>query len=58
MDRSLRTLEAEDIHELPASAREILVTWLLNYDPVDGAKLVGVKGKAEACGAVQQWLVR
>lgn len=30
VDRSLRTLEAEDIHELPEAARAILVAWLLN----------------------------
>lgn len=58
VDPALRTVEAEDIHELPAAAREILVTWLLNYDPVDGAELVGVKGKAEAMAAVERWLVR
>ena len=58
VDPALRTVEAEDIHELPAAAREILVTWLLNYDPVDGAELIGVKGKAEAMAAVEQWLVR
>ena len=58
VDPALRTVEAEDIHELPAAAREILVTWLLNYDPVDGAELIGVKGKAEAMAAVERWLVR
>jgi len=57
VDPALRTVEADDIHELPAAAREILVTWLLNYDPVDGAELVGVKGKAEAMAAVERWLV-
>jgi len=58
VDPILRTVEADDIHELPAAAREILVTWLLNYDPVDGAELIGVKGKAEAMAAVGRWLVR
>ena len=58
MDGSLRTLEAEDIHELPEAAREILVTWLLNYDPVDGARLVGVKGRAEAMDSIRKWIVR
>ena len=58
MDLSLRTLEAEDIHELPEAAREILVTWLLNYDPVDGARLVSVKGRAEAMDSIRKWIVR
>ncbi|MBP7408086.1 MAG: inorganic diphosphatase [Flavobacteriales bacterium] len=56
MDPSLRTLEALDIHELPSAAREILVTWLLNYDPEDGAQLVGVKGKADALATIERWL--
>jgi len=58
VDPAMLTVEAEDIHELPAAAREILVTWLLNYDPVDGAELIGVKGKAEAMAAVERWLVQ
>lgn len=57
VDPAMRTVEADDIHELPAAAREILVTWLLHYDPVDGAQLVAVKGKAEALATVERWLV-
>jgi inorganic pyrophosphatase len=56
MDRSLLTMDVDDIVELPAAARDILVTWLLNYDPVDGARLVGVKGRADALAAVERWL--
>lgn len=55
MDPALRTVEADDISELPKAARDILVTWLLNYDPVDGAKLVAVKGKADAMATVLRW---
>lgn len=55
LDPALRTVEAADIHELPEAARDILVTWLLNYDPEDGAKLVGVKGKADAVATVERW---
>ncbi|MBV6405767.1 MAG: inorganic diphosphatase [Flavobacteriales bacterium] len=55
LDPALRTVEAADIHELPEAARDILVTWLLNYDPEDGAKLVGVKGKADAVATVGRW---
>lgn len=55
IDPALRTVDADDISELPAAAREILVTWLLNYDPVDGAQLVGVKGKADALATVARW---
>ncbi len=55
LDPALRTVEADDIHELPAAARDILVTWLLNYDPEDGAQLVGVKGRDEAIATVRRW---
>lgn len=58
MDASLRTMEVRDLHELPAAARDMLVTWLLNYDPVDGAELIGVKGKAEALATVERWVLR
>ena len=57
LDPMLRTMDADDIHELPQAAREILVAWLLNYDPVDGARLVGVKGRAEAMAAIERWAV-
>lgn len=56
MDPALRTVEAGDIHELPQAARDILVTWLMNYDPEDGAQLLAVRGKAEALQAVQRWI--
>ncbi len=56
IDRTLLTMDVDDVHELPEAAREILVTWLLNYDPVDGAQLIGVKGKADALAAVERWL--
>lgn len=57
VDRSLLTMDVDDIRELPAAAREILVAWLLNYDPVDGARLVGVRGRAEAWAAIERWLI-
>ncbi|MGV3638306.1 MAG: inorganic diphosphatase [Flavobacteriales bacterium] len=56
MDPALRTVEAEDIHELPDAARDILVTWLLNYDPVDGAELIAVRGKEQALSTVERWI--
>ena len=55
MDPALRTVDADDISELPTAAREILVTWLLNYDPIDGAQLLAVKGKAEALATIARW---
>ena len=58
VDPALRTVDADDIHELPEAARNILVTWLLNYDPEDGAELIAVKGKAEALATVQRWKVK
>lgn len=57
VDPALRTVDATDIQELPAAAREILVTWLLHYDPEDGARLVGVRGREDAWEAVQRWQV-
>ena len=58
MDATLRTMEVRDLQELPTAARDILVTWLLNYDPVDGAELIAVKGKAEALATVERWVMR
>ncbi len=57
IDRSLLTMDVDDIRELPMAACEILVTWLLNYDPVDGARLVGVSGRATALATIRRWLV-
>lgn len=54
-DPELRSVDADDINELPQAARDILVTWLLNYDPEDGAELVAVKGRADAIATVQRW---
>jgi len=58
VDPALRTVDADDIHELPQAARDILVAWLLNYDPVDGAELVSVKGREQALATVQRWVLR
>lgn len=56
-DPALRTVDAGDIQELPQAVKEILVAWLLNYDPEDGAQLVAVKGKADALATIQRWIV-
>ncbi len=58
IDPALRTVDAKDINELPQALRDILVTWLLNYDPVDGAELVAVKGKEAALATVQRWRLK
>ncbi|MBK6753865.1 MAG: inorganic diphosphatase [Flavobacteriales bacterium] len=58
VDRALLNMDVDDIHELPAAAREILVTWLLHYDPVDGAQLVGVKGREDALASIRRWSLR
>jgi len=58
VDPALRTVDADDLLELPVAARVILVTWLLNYDPEDGAELIAVKGKADAMATVQRWQVK
>lgn len=57
VDPALRTVEASDMDRLPKAAQDILVAWLLNYDPEDGAQLVGVKGRAEAMAAIRKWEV-
>jgi inorganic pyrophosphatase len=57
-DRSLLNMDVDDIQELPQAVRDILVTWLLNYDPVDNAQLVAVKGRDAAWAAVQRWAIR
>ncbi|MCC6936809.1 MAG: inorganic diphosphatase [Flavobacteriales bacterium] len=56
VDPALRTVDADDIEELPQAVQDILVTWLLNYDPEDVAQLVAVKGKADALATVQRWI--
>lgn len=57
-DRSLLTMDVDDMQELPKAVREIMTLWLLNYDPEDGAKLLGWKGREAAMNAVERWLVR
>jgi len=52
VDRSLLNMDVDDIHALPEAARDILVTWLLHYDPVDGATLLNVKGREQALEAI------
>ena len=56
VDRTLLTMDVDDLHELPKAACDILVAWLLNYDPVDGAQLIGVKGRTEAWAAIERWV--
>lgn len=58
IDPALRTVEATDMDHLPKAAQDILVAWLLNYDPEDGAQLVGVKGRKEALAAIRKWALR
>ncbi len=55
IDPALRTVDADDISELPEAVRNILVTWLVNYDPEDGAELVAVKGRTEALATIKRW---
>lgn len=57
VDPALRTMEARDMHELPAAASDLLVTWLLHYDPVDRAELVAVRGRQAALDLVSRWRV-
>ncbi len=57
VDPALRLVDASDVDHLPEGVREILITWLLNYDPEDGAELLAVKGRKEALAAVRRWQV-
>jgi inorganic pyrophosphatase len=58
VDPALRTVDVDDIRELPGAARDILVSWLLNYDPEDSAELVAVKDRAAAIATVERWRMR
>lgn len=54
MDRSLLTMDVDDLNELPTGVRDILCTWLTNYDPMDGARVLTVGGKKEALLAIER----
>lgn len=54
MDRSLLTMDVDDLNELPTGVKDILCTWLTNYDPMDGARVVNVGGKAEALAVIER----
>jgi len=58
VDRSLLTMDVDDISELPKGVQDILTSWLTNYDPMDSARVIGVKGKEAALEAVRKWLVK
>lgn len=56
VDRSLLTMDVDELHELPAGVQEILTTWLTHYDAADNAQVVGVRGRAAAMEAVRKWV--
>jgi inorganic pyrophosphatase len=58
VDRSLLTMDVDDLHELPKGVADILTTWLTHYDPEDSARVVGVKGREAALEAVRKWVVK
>ena len=58
VDRSLLTMDVDEISELPKGVEEILSTWLTHYDPMDSARVTGVEGKAAALEAIRKWVVR
>jgi inorganic pyrophosphatase len=58
VDPGLRSMDAQELADLPAAVREILVAWLQNYDPEDEVELIAVKGKADALATVRRWAVK
>lgn len=58
VDRDLLTMDVDDISELPKGVQDILSTWLTHYDPMDSARVIGVKGRADALEAVRKWEVK
>lgn len=54
-DPALRTMDAQDIHQLPQAVQDILVTWLLHYDPEDPCELIAVKGREAALATTMRW---
>ncbi len=58
VDPTLRTMDAAELEELPVAVRDILVTWLLNYDPEDSVEVIAVKGREDALRTVQRWIVK
>lgn len=57
VDRSLLTMDADDQHELPEGAVEILRLWLTHYDPMDRARVLHVGGRDEAMEAIRKWWI-
>lgn len=57
VDPALRSMDVQELDELPHAVQEILVTWLQNYDPEDEVELIAVKGKGDALATVRRWLV-
>ncbi len=56
-DPSVAVFEVEDIHELPTAVLDILTIWLLNYDRVDRAELLAVRGRSAALATIERWCV-
>lgn len=58
VDRTLLTMDVDDLDELPAGVAEILTTWLTHYDPMDHARVEGVQGREAAMAAIRKWIVK
>lgn len=55
LDPALRNMDAQDIHQLPQAVQDILVAWLLQYDPEDHCELIAVKGREAALANTKRW---
>ena len=55
IDRSLLTMDVDELGELPKGVEDILTTWLISYDPMDNARVDGVEGRAAAVAAIRKW---
>lgn len=58
IDRTLLTMDVDDLSELPQGVSEILSTWLSNYDPMDKARVQSVEGREAAIASIRKWAKR
>mgnify|MGYP001208929345 CR=1 FL=1 len=55
IDRSLLTMDVDDVRELPKGVQDILTTWLTHYDQMDKARVVSIEGREAAMASIRRW---